>query len=561
MYRRASSTSVLGGVPSGVYTGGKRVIDGALLEAATRQRLDRSLAIRGVPAPIAYERATASTSSRPVWGIIGATMGLSALFAIGFGNLDSDWAMPPWWSFVLYLGLGLAFGASLLPLLRRRALFGGGARGALRPGRYLFPLDAVDIDVPDVTGRQLVTVRPLGDARRAEIEIDGKRVELVIGFEHGETLRFRLRGDHKGTVALRRLEHAQRLLEDLTYKRGLEEAFTNDLFFDVRVDDAWGRLAPGAAPPPVRAPNVVSLALGRYAPVLLCVIAVSLGGGTFFVRREAGDTALYNHAVAYGSSDAIDRYLARGGLRRLAAEDLKLRLLQAEKKSREGGARETAAAGYGQFDETDEALVDRRCIDALEAHAASAHPKVVPALVRAVQRRARTLFVDVSGTPADMVAAPDVVRDAFANALSEICPASVLRVAGPNVWRERDWPSLSVIVKAQPAGRTWHLKNPYDEPFDVQPMQLEFHATFREGPDELDRFDLTIPPPVEPPVAVRPQSLFAIDGRPLPAGHHDRRVQAAMVASAFDRLYDEIWSLFFLGDPRVPLVPAPVLTP
>ncbi len=38
---------------------------------------------------------------------------------------------------------------------RRRALFGGGARGALRPGRYLFPLDAVDIDLPEIAKKAL----------------------------------------------------------------------------------------------------------------------------------------------------------------------------------------------------------------------------------------------------------------------------------------------------------------------------------------------------------------------------------------------------------------------
>lgn len=574
MYRKASSTSVLCGVPSGVYAGGKRVIDGALLEAATRERLDRSLSARGTPAPIAYERPATHASSRPRWGIIGATMGLSALFAIGFGNLDSDWAMPPWWTLALHLALGFLFAWSLLSLLRRRVLFGGGARGALRPGRYLFPLDAFEISLPDAMGRQLVTVYPLGDARHADIEIAGRRVELLVRFEGGETLRFPLRGDHKGTVALRRLERAQRLLEDLTYQNRLEDAFANDLFFDLRVDDAWKRFAPSAGPTPVRAPNVVSLALGRFAPVLVAVLTIGLGAGTFFLRREAGDTALYNHAVAYGSVEAMDRYLARGGRKRLAAEDLRTRLLESERRQRERAPSEPPKP-YA-FDAAEEAAVDQRCVDALEARASSAHPKAVPALVRSVRQRVRTLYFGVKGEPrgvepnprfdvaAEMASDQRTMELAFGVVLSEICPSSVLSIETP-IWGERRSPRVVIDATARWVGPSWHLVDPDAKPFDVSPLRVDFHVELVEGQEVLESFDLSVPPPPEPLLGTRPKSLFTLAGPsgtpPLPPGVHDERVYHAMVARAYDRLYDELWSLFFEGDPRVPLVPAPVFPP
>ena len=265
MYRKASSTSVPSGVPSGTYTGGERVIDGA--PRASHARAARSVAVDArEPCPIAYERPASHASSVPC--------GASSA---------RRWASRPRFCDRLReprQRLGVAAVVVARDLLgsptyaRRRscrssvvaALFGGGARGALRPGRYLFPLDAVEIALPDASGQQLVTVRPLGDARHADVELDGKRVDLVLGFEGGEVMRFTLRGDHKGTVALRRLEHAQKLLEDLTYKHRLEDAFANDLFFDLRVDNAWSALRQRGPPRPPRAPNVLSLALSRFAP-------------------------------------------------------------------------------------------------------------------------------------------------------------------------------------------------------------------------------------------------------------------------------------------------------
>jgi hypothetical protein len=506
-------------------------------------------------------------------------MALSTLFAVGFGNLDSDWATQPRWSLAVYLALGFFFAWSLLPLLRRRALFGGGARGALRPGRYLFPLDAFEIDLPDAAGRQRITVYPLGDARHSDVAIDGRRVDLVLRFEGGEELKFPLRGDHKGTVALRRLEHAQHLLEDLTYKDSLEEAFANDLFFDLRVEKSWDRYRPQTGPAPVRAPNVVSLVLGRFAPALLATIAIGLGAGTYFVRREAGDTALYNHAVAQGTPQAIDRYLARGGKKRLAAEDLKLRLVEAERTRREREeynrrTEQAFGAGLRSFDSADEEAVDLKCIEALRARASTTHPKSVPALVRLVQTKTRRVDLniahvigrepgvgaaDVPELNGELFARRQVFEDAFTRVLSEICPSSVLAVdtalyeASP----------LRIVIGVKPTwlAKSWKLFDADGKAFDAHQLRFDFRVELVAGRETLELFDLFLPPPAEAPMAVRSQSLFVLGGAPVEPGVFDKRVYSAMTARAYDRLYDELWSLFFAGDPRVPLVPSAGLTP
>jgi hypothetical protein len=58
-----------------------------------------------------------------------------------------------------------------------------------------------------------------------------------------------------------------------------------------------------------------------------------------------------------------------------------------------------------------------------------------------------------------------------------------------------------------------------------------------------------MPAPVEARAATRTPSVFRIDDRaPL-----DVRLLEAFTARAFDRLYDELYGLFFEGSVKVPL--------
>lgn len=570
MYRKPSSTGVLSGVPSGPYTGGKRILDAALLDATTRERLDKALSGRSAATPIAYERAVAGSGSRQVWGVIAATMGLAVLFAIGFGNLESTWAVQPWRALVLYLGLGYGFARGLLPLLQRRVLYGGGKAGALRPGRYLFPLDAVAIDLPDAAGNQLVTVRPLGDARDANVAIDGKRVEIVVVFEGGESLRFPLRGDHKGTVALRRLEHAQRLIEDLTYKQQLEQSFTNDIFFDVRVDGSWDKLAPGKSSAPVRAPNLASLALGRFAPVVLAVVTLGLGGGTFFARRAAGDVALFNHALAAGTPEAMERYVDRGGARTLVALDVRQRLLDARKPPapKSAGQLEVPEAFLYPTEPEREA-----CFNAIAAHASKQHPAANLALLRALRGLTHTFVFDTlerraeypsslkAGDVPDLTDALDAASGAVVHALEAAlwtwCPKNLPRTKrlGPQLHPDRaPVPILKIETRAIWTGAVWPETGTNGEPFPIHELEVVFKATLVEDGRTIDAFTLTMPPPPNPFMETRPKSLFRLPGGPFTVPtRFDERVYYAMTARAYDRLYDEVWSLFFEGDPIVQL--------
>jgi hypothetical protein len=80
------------------------------------------------------------------------------------------------------------------------------------------------------------------------------------------------------------------------------------------------------------------------------------------------------------------------------------------------------------------------------------------------------------------------------------------------------------------------------------------------APDDTGKvtFRLTMPPPEKLSMANRAQTIFP--SKLEDDGTYDERVYDALTARAFDRLYDEVWSLFFAGNPRVPLDRLPTST-
>ena len=92
----------------------------------------------------------------------------------------------------------------------------------------------------------------------------------------------------------------------------------------------------------------------------------------------------------------------------------------------------------------------------------------------------------------------------------------------------------------------------------VYAPKIVFDLTLRgEAIDDVASFHLTMPPPVVAPAQVRARSLFIVGsaevGTLADAGTLDANVVPLVTARAFDRLYDELYGLFFAGDPRVPL--------
>jgi hypothetical protein len=344
MYRKPGSPGVLKGVLSGPYAGGRRLVDAGTLPRAARQRLADVLTGRADPTPILHEHPRGVASRfRATWGVLVAILALSSLIAMGFADPRAAWAYQPRSLAAGYAAAGILLVLSLLSLYRRRALASG---GALVPGRYLLPLDVVEVPPEDAAGEQVIVVTPLGDGRDARIRTTERREELLIVLDGGAELAFPLRNEREGEHALRRLEHAQTLLETLTYSRELEKAVANDAFFDVRVDDSWSSLVP-AGPTSGAVRKRRRLIHSSCATAAALLLGSALGWGAFVGRSWASDRALYLRALRIGTTDSLEGYLVRGTSHRDDAIRLRDRLEEqhASLRSASGGAREHRRAG------------------------------------------------------------------------------------------------------------------------------------------------------------------------------------------------------------------------
>jgi hypothetical protein len=221
------------------------------------------------------------------------------------------------------------------------------------------------------------------------------------------------------------------------------------------------------------------------------------------------------------------------------------------------------AAPRSEWELTPEEAAARRgsteaCIASVRARAAESHPEVTAIMVKLIERARRTgdpiLPVRVDAPPAprpSSVPDPDHAARAsrtvwaFERIFSETCPASLVKFAlRPTDPTTIGAPGLDVRIDTTwPTAPTWKRHD-----LALYAPKLVFDVTLRgEAINDIASFHLVMPPPDAPPTAVRPRSLFVV------ATATDASVYPLLSARAFDRLYDEIYGLFFRGDPRVPL--------
>jgi hypothetical protein len=215
---------------------------------------------------------------------------------------------------------------------------------------------------------------------------------------------------------------------------------------------------------------------------------------------------------------------------------------------------------------------------ALRAKAPPAYP-AMPRIMEAFVRSATSsgdptiparLHVHTTGSakwPArvdERTRATEVVRS-FERIFSETCPASIVKlVVVPESSAVGRAPGLDVKVEVTwPPAPTWKLATAPDRAGDlaIAAPTYVFEVALRGiAPDDVATFRLAMPPPDKPSMELRARSLFVLAGAPPPEGTFDERIHDVLSARAFDRLYDELWSLFFTGDPRVPLRAPPPST-
>lgn len=551
MYRRAAAQGPLQGVAAGPYSGGRKIVDAGKLTRAAKKRLVDCLAGRAEPSPIAYDRPSSVISSvRAVWGAVVAVIVVVLTFARGFDDATSAWEIQPAYALAIYfLACGL-FAYAVLAVLRRRFLVGG---EALRPGRYLLPLDIVDISPVDARGRQRILVTPLGDARDCAVRGEGRKTELIITFDDTSQVTFALRSDPGGQITLRRLEHAQRLLEELTYTKDLSEAFAHDPFFDLRADGSWSSAAATDEDAPMSVRTRRSLVAGRAGPVVAGVLTFTLAFGTFGIRNAVARRLVHARELR-----AMRERVAKELAQKRAQEDEEEERVREEAMKRMMSTREMTA---------------KTCLDAFREKASPAHPevpKILEAILATVEKSAdaRVPFVwKRTSSKAHAPISPEhwAVReketsDTWGRVLSETCPPNIVRFAHEDIALPAPkWGLFVEYAVDYPKTYVVRRRGSGLETMNVEGVRVVFDVEL-VGPNDAGTasFRLTMPAPERLAMAHRAGSIFpsALEDD----GTFDERVYESMTARAFDRLYDELWSLFFAGNPRVPLDRLPTST-
>ena len=272
-----------------------RVLDFDRLPDIVRERLVRALAEGGMPAPLlrAEEDETgAIPGSRRFWlgaGIAAAFVWL-VLWFMHFGDLEGRFAVQPR-AFVL----GHVLAASLLALAVivhvsfRRSKDEG---APFPPGRYLFPLDLVE-----VRGR-ILTVTSLASLRRVEGRAGGERDEVILVFGDGEAAPLGVTYD--ATELAREAQAAIDETARLVLPDDQPAIERVDPFFELRIADDWASAEPVVKEAGSRVPAFQWLVLASAA------VGALLGAASWFARNRASDASMFGQVLeaAERGSDA-----------------------------------------------------------------------------------------------------------------------------------------------------------------------------------------------------------------------------------------------------------------
>ena len=526
MYRQGGKDHEISSVALGPYAGPTRQLDWLAMPAYSRERLLRALsgeAPRSTPIASVLGK-QGSASLRNLFdglaprGARSFAVGLCALavaaVVVPFGRV----VLP--WPAVVLGGLTVAL-AVLLARADTRGRVGGRAGLQAFQGTHLLPLDVVEIH-----GTR-ITVTPLGSIRRARLEEEGSAQSLRLVFPETEHI-FPLAAQNEAIAAL---EQSHALLQKYTHGDAFAEAIDRDPFFEIRSGDHWAEHSPSAQ----------AVARRQQHGWALGLVTFLLGTLGFAGVRALSAEAIWRHHVM--TEDYLG-YLKSEGTTAPNAQ-------QAQDELRERGAKRGALdIGRSTQPSPQEQLA---ALTRFEARAKDAD--AVQRISRMINDRSELLvwfdsFPELqpsAPTPASRLAvAPkelarrdENVGNALRIAISEAVPREVMPVV-VMPWGQTE--TRADYLGIRPTAR-WRFDR-----FETPGFEVSFRVVWHVHGFPDREFQLTIPPPERPMNTVRKMSLFA-----LPAAADADVTTFAETARAWDRLYDELFSLFFAGDPRVPL--------
>jgi hypothetical protein len=269
-------------------------IDFFQLERPIQERFVASARGAAPPAPLASFREPVPRSV-VLWAAISvfSMVGLVLFGAIGYGELDSGFALQPGWVMSVYAALGVL------------AVFAGFRAAALHlhvqslpyaPAVYLFPSGLVD-----TRGTNFV-VRPLADLRRVKVGSQS----LVASFADGSSYRFKISDRARGQE-----------IEELLGRYGARLS-PDSAPISAREIAAWDPLKDNGFSNPFSPSEKMKQPKLRFrviAPLVAIASGPLLGFGAYALRNYLAEDALYRSARGADNGDAYRAYVARGGKR------------------------------------------------------------------------------------------------------------------------------------------------------------------------------------------------------------------------------------------------------
>jgi hypothetical protein len=258
-----------------------------------QERFIASARGQAVPTPLALERATL-TSTRPWLVMSGVSIAaLLTIASLGFGNLNSSLAIGSVVQLVVYVVLlGLAAGC----LLRALALQHRFRSLPYPPGNYLFPIGVIEARSAALRMHSLLDLD--------SVQTNGKTVRVA--FAGGGVFEFGARGEPEAEQVRQIVLEAKKTLQLAEETGNRRELARLDPLRDNGFSNPFGPTGAFRPRTPAWAKAWIGLAL---------IIGLTGGYCLWKVRNLMSEARLYQAAVATGSVEAFQAYLARGGNR------------------------------------------------------------------------------------------------------------------------------------------------------------------------------------------------------------------------------------------------------
>ncbi|MES1178640.1 MAG: hypothetical protein ABUL62_30240 [Myxococcales bacterium] len=263
------------------------------LQRSIQERFVASTQGAAAPAPLAVRPLARDTRilsyfALGVCGVVGAFIALR----IGFGDLNSRYALAPVWCVAVYGGL---FALAAFGFFKAAARYVTAYAVPFRPALYLFPIGVIDARAP-----QLAVYR-ITEETQAHVDSARRSLRIDVGGSHFEF--------PAGDVE-RAQQAASAIIElrDRLANAGPDSSTREQSQVDPLIDNGFKN--PFAPTESIRKALPFWL---KIWPLLALGFGVLLGGAAFLIRNHLSEARLYAAARSADQTDTYRTYLARGG--------------------------------------------------------------------------------------------------------------------------------------------------------------------------------------------------------------------------------------------------------